>query len=289
MMQMTATQRAWIIVIATVLIALLYYFMDFKPKYDEIAEQKATIVQQQQTYNDLERVASEKPQYLALIKQIQQRLHGVELTADPRAYIPSYLKQIEGLATRDGLTVLSVVPAPPTPAPAPAASPGATPNPSALENAPVVGAPLKSAARAAGAENANTAQTAGVGQAVGVAGATAIPGFSPAPVGPAGVAGAAPPPNSARAAAISYLSQSFTPVTVSMDLEGTYSDFERFLQDLNKFPKLIGVGDVTMTPSGNNGVGQTPRIHVSLPIVAYRLGPNGPAPASSPAPAAGAR
>jgi len=286
MMQMTATQRNWIIVIAIIVIAALYYFMDFKPKYDEIAEQKATIAQQQQTYSDLERVASEKPQYLALTKQIQQRLHGVELTADPRAYIPSYLKQIETLATRDGLTVLSVVPAPPTPTPAPVGSPAASPNATAIENAPVVGAPLKSAARVAGAENANTAQTAGVGQAVGVAGATAIPGFSPAPVNASGAAGApTPPPNSARAAAISYLSQSFTQVPVNMDLEGTFADFQRFLRDLNKFPKLIGVGDVVMTPTGSTGVGETPRIHVSLPIVAYRLSSNA-APARTPAPVA---
>jgi len=291
MTQLSATQRNWIIAVAIVAIVILYYILDFKPKYDQIGEQKATIAQQQQTYTDLQRVANEKPQYLALQKAIQQRLRGVELTADPRAYVPSYLKQIEDLAKRDGLTVTAVVPAAPPPTAAPAGSPSPAPaNATSVEQAPGVGAPIKAAARVAGAENANTAQTAGVAQQTGVAGATAVPGFSPTPVGPNGPVSApgapTPAPNSARAAALSYLNQSFTQVPMNMELQGTYADFQRFLRDLNKFPKLIGVGDVTVTPIIAN-VGETPQLHVVLPIVAYRLSPNGTVAPPTPAPGSG--
>ncbi len=74
-----------------------------------------------------------------------------------------------------------------------------------------------------------------------------------------------------------YLSQSFETVPINMELSGTYTDLQKFLRDLNKFPKLIGVGSVTLT-STHGAVGETPKLHIVLPIAAYRLSPNGPAP-----------
>jgi Tfp pilus assembly protein PilO len=278
MTQLNTTTRNIIVVALIVAIALVYFYLDFKPKYAQIGEQKATITQQAQTYDDLKRVAEQKPLYLALQKQIQQRLRGVELTADPRAYIPSYLKQIEDLAKRDGLTVTTVVPAnTPAPTPVPSGAPA-----SAVSNI----APINAAANAAGGEAMHATQVNKVGQQVSgptPAGQTPVPSSSgpvtaPGPKLPAG--------NAARAAAMSYLSQSFTQVPVNMEVQGTYAQMQRFLRDLNKFPKLIGVSDVSLSPASGAGVGDTPTLHITLPIVAYRLSPNAqvtPAPAASPA------
>jgi Tfp pilus assembly protein PilO len=98
-------------------------------------------------------------------------------------------------------------------------------------------------------------------------------------------------PSSARENAIAYLNQSFTQVPINMELSGTYAQLETFLTDLNKFPKLIGVGNVTLSPATHAGVGETPTLTITLPIVAYRLSPTQgtlppPAPPGSGAPAA---
>jgi Tfp pilus assembly protein PilO len=87
-----------------------------------------------------------------------------------------------------------------------------------------------------------------------------------------------PTPNPERAAAIAYLTQSFQQVPVSMEFDGRYESLERFLRDLAKFQKLIGVGDLTVAPAGAVGVGVSPRLKITLPIIAYRLSPNAPAP-----------
>lgn len=293
MMQMSALTRNLLVAAVVVVIGLVAYFSVIQPKLNQVAQSEAQLDSLKQEFADLKRVADQKPLYLALTRQIQQRLTGVELTADPRAYVPTYLKQIEDLAKRDGLTVTSVVPAP-QPSPSPSASPGATPNPQSVQNAPLIGAPIKAAARVAGAENANT-QTAN--QVAEATGATPLPGAGVAPPTAAAPAakgsptqgGAAPP--SARESAIAYVNQSFTQVPINMELEGTFAQFERFLRDLNKFPKLLGVGNVTMTPVEAR-VGVTPTLRITLPIVAYRLSPGaappgGPQAQPSPAPSGG--
>jgi len=138
-----------------VLLLVMAYFLVFQPKQNQIKASEIQVEYQQQQLAQLQQVASQKPLYLALTKQIQSRLKGVELTADPRGYVPTYLKQIEALAKRDGLAVLSVAPQP-TPAPSPSASPGATPNPSSVQNAPIIGAPIRAAARVAGGFSTST-------------------------------------------------------------------------------------------------------------------------------------
>ncbi|HYK53776.1 MAG TPA: type 4a pilus biogenesis protein PilO [Candidatus Eremiobacteraceae bacterium] len=264
--------RALLMVAVIVAIGLIAFFWIVQPTQNQYAQSQARLAQDQQTYSDLKRVADQKPQYLALTKLIQQRLAGVELTADPRVYIPSYLKQIEKLATDDGLQVTSVTPqAPPTPAPGSSPTPGpiATVNP----NISAV-APINSARAAAGAANSQTNTTNGVAAATG---ATPIPGpNAPAGTQPANSASGklgTSAPSSARANAIAYLNQSFTQVPINMEFAGTYSELEKFLTDLNKFPKLIGVGNVTLAPSLHVGVGETPTLTITLPIVAYRLSP----------------
>jgi Tfp pilus assembly protein PilO len=277
--------RAILIGAVAVLIALFSYFSIVQPKLTQYNDSKARLAQDQQQYADLERVAEEKPQYIALIQQIQLRLKGTELTADPRAYIPSYLKQVEKLATDDGLQVTAVTPqATPSPSPGPSASPAAA-NPQALTNIAPIGAASRAAAGASGqAFQANQVATA--------TGATPIPGQPP----PAGTAASTGPngvplrsgnaPTSARQNAIAYLNQSFTDVPINMELSGTYDQFEKFLRDLNKFPKLVGVGNASMTPGGQTVAGVTPPLNIVLPITAYRLSAGSAQTQSGPLPGA---
>ncbi len=279
--------RALLLIALAVVIALLAYFWIIQPQMQQYDASKQRLAQDIQTYNDLKRVADQKPVYVALTKQIQSRLSGVELTADPRVYIPSYLKQIEDLAKRDGLEVTAVTPqAVPSPSPTASAAPGTSPNPGQLSNLPGI-APAQRAFRS------STAQTNATNNVAQETGATPIPGAPSAtggrtPGGPVAKTRA----SSARANAIAYLNQSFTQVPINMELAGTYSQLEQFLRDLNKFPKLIGVGNLTMSPGAHSGVGETPTLTIVLPIVAYRLSPSTsgnaqPAPAATPA-AAGA-
>jgi Tfp pilus assembly protein PilO len=287
---MNPTNRNLIVAGVIVFIALLAWFLVIQPKRQQEAATRDQIASLQTQYDNLKRVADQKPLYLALTKQVRQRLTGVELTADPRAYIPSYLKQIEDLAKRDGLQVALVAPqATPSPTPGPSVAPGATPNAQAVANAPLIGGPIRSAARVAGSEG-QANQTTSQAQSQTFAGAP-----TPIPGGPAGAASFAPArpgesprpqgPATARQKAIAYLNQSFTQVPMNMEFDGTYNDLQRFLRDLNKFPKLLGVGDLTLSPGSNAGVGAIPRLRITLPITAYRLSPNAPvqpAPVQSP-------
>jgi Tfp pilus assembly protein PilO len=68
-----------------------------------------------------------------------------------------------------------------------------------------------------------------------------------------------------------YVNESFQQVPVNMELIGTYTQLQQFLRDLNRFPKLIGVSSVTLSPSSATLVGDTPELHITLPITAYRL------------------
>lgn len=279
--------RILIVAAVLLLVGVACYFTVIQPKLTQVAASRAQLDSLQSQYADLKRVADQKPQYLALIRQIQGRLSGVELTADPKAYIPTYLKQIEALATRDGLVVTSIIPQPlPTPSGGPSPQPGAT-GASAIQNIPVIGAPLKSAGTALNRTNTVTEQTNSVAAATG---ATPIPGYTPAPVPSGGVAPNAPAkatgPTSPRANAIAYLNQSFERVPINMELNGTYSDLQKFLRDLNKFPKLIGVTNVTMTPL-HAPVGVTPKLHIVMPLMAYRLSASGPPVQATAPPAAG--
>jgi Tfp pilus assembly protein PilO len=282
--QQNNTNR-WLIVLAVLAVVFIgAYFMIIQPKLQQVQASQAQLSGLQSQYAALKQVADQKPIYLNLIRQVQSRLTGVELTADPRAYIPSYLKQIEDLATHDGLVVTAVVPQPlPTPSGSP--TPGPVPTgASALQNAPIIGHPLAQAGHALGASNAQAqsenAQMPQQPQAAPMSGATPIPGASGGPV-PAVKANATMSP---RVNAIVYLNQSFQQVPINMELSGTYVDLQKFLRDLNKFPKLIGVGNVTLT-SEHSAVGETPKLHIVLPIVAYRLTAGNPQP--QPTPAAG--
>jgi Tfp pilus assembly protein PilO len=267
--------RILIVVGVLALVAIGAYFMVVQPKLQQVAQSQAQLDNLQAQYADLKRVADQKPLYLALIHQVQARLTGVELSADPRAYVPSYLKQIEDLAKRDGLIVTAVVPqATATPAA------GATNAPAAIATVnPAIQGAVGGVAKAAAARNAANAaaqnENSQMSQsAAPVAGASPVPGASVAPGTPVRTAATTSP----RVNAQVYLSQSFEEVPINMELSGTYTDLQKFLRDLNKFPKLLGIGSVTLT-SQHAGVGETPKLHVVLPIVAYRLSPNGPPPA----------
>ncbi len=279
------TSRILMVAGVLALVMIAAYFTVIQQKLNQVAASQAQLDALQGQYASLKRVADQKPMYLSLIRQVQTRLNGVELTADSRTYVPSYLKQIEALAKRDGLTVTAIVPQPlvsPTPAPSGAGGPNAK----TVQDIPVIGAPLKSAGHALNASNTVTAQTNTVAAATG-----ATPVAAGADL-PATADGTAPDAQlnknvragSARSSAIAYLNQSFSQVPINMEMSGTYVQLQRFLRDLNKFPKLIGVGSLTL--SATRGlIGETPKLHVILPIVAYRLSPSAPKPA--PVPAAG--
>jgi Tfp pilus assembly protein PilO len=297
--QLTPFNRNIILAAVIVVIAFIAYFSTYQPKNNELTADRSHLAQLTQNYDDLKRVADQKPEYLALEHQIQSRLSGVELTADTRAYIPSYLKQIEALATHDGLIVTAVVPQPlPTPTGGPAPAAAAPGGPQAIANAvPAIGA----ASRVAGASNAESQQISATAAQTGEAGPQGqTQNGTPAPTGgTAGTgvasttlaAGAKPGPSatpSARQNAIVYVNQSFQVVPVNMELSGTFADLQTFLRDLNKFPKLIEVGDVTLTPSVQAIVGETPSLHIVLPIKAYRLTAGEPVvPQTNAAPAPG--
>jgi Tfp pilus assembly protein PilO len=251
-------------------IALVGFFFFVQPKKNQETQTRAQIADLQTQYDALKAVADQKPLYLAFTDQVRRRLKGVEVTADPRLYVPSYLKQIEDLASRDGLTVTAVTPqATPAPSPGPSGSP--SPEPVQRPNLP---GPVGAAANTLAAGVGGTSQLP-QNPVAGAAGPPK-PGATPIP----GTAGNVNP-NAAltpeRAAAIAYLNQSFTQVPFSMEFDGRYDAIERFLRDLAKFQKLIGVGDITLAPAGTTEVGVSPHLKVTLPIVAYRLSPNAPA------------
>ena len=103
--QLSVLNRILIIAGLFLIIAMLGYFFVFQPKTRQEAATRAEIADLQAQYDQLKRVADQKPLYIAFTNQIRARLKGVEITADPRTYIPSYLKQIESLAGQDGLVV----------------------------------------------------------------------------------------------------------------------------------------------------------------------------------------
>ncbi len=122
--QLSTFNRVLIVSGLFLVIALIGFFFIVQPKKNQETQTRAQIADLQTQYDGLKRVADQKPLYLAFTDQIRQRLKGVEVTADPRLYVPSYLKQIEDLATRDGLTVTGVTPqATPIPSPGPSGSP----------------------------------------------------------------------------------------------------------------------------------------------------------------------
>jgi Tfp pilus assembly protein PilO len=285
--QLTPLNRNLIIAAVVLVIAFVGYFSMYQPKHNELVADQTKLAQLQQNYADLKRVADQKPQYLALEQQIRSRLAGVELTADNRAYIPSYLKQIEDLAKRDGLTVTAVVPQPlPTPSGAPAAAPVAPgAGPASLTKIGPIGA----AVNAAGGASMQAAKTSETAAAVGQAGpqgqpqnGTPAPGTIPGTMAKP-VTSATP---SARQNAIVYVNESFQQVPVNMELIGTFTQLQQFLRDLNRFPKLIGVSSVTLSPSSTALAGDTPLLHITLPITAYRLTAGQPV-VPQPVPAAG--
>jgi Tfp pilus assembly protein PilO len=266
--QLNTLNRILIVGGLFLVIAVLGFFFLVQPKKQQETQTRAQIADLQTQYDALKRVADQKPLYLAFTDQIRQRLKGVEVTADPRLYVPSYLKQIESLAAQDGLTVTSVTPqATPAPSPSPSGSPSA--GTVQAPNVPLVGGVASNLARGVAGGTSGLAP-AGTSAAAGPprAGATPIPG------GPVTAAGAEA--NPARAAAIAYLNQSFTQVPIAMEFDGHYDAVERFLRDLAKFQKLIGVGDVTMSSISSNDVGVSPHLKITMPIVAYRLSPNAP-------------
>jgi len=268
--------RVLLLVAAALLIGLLGFVWAIQPKMQQYAASQQQLAQDQQTYADLKRVADQKPEYLALQNQVQSRLRNVENTADPRVYIPSYLKQIEDQARKDGLEITSVTPvATPVPNPNATPAPGSSGVPAAVHNNPVI----QSAANAAGAQ----VQNAESNQIAAANGASPAPAAGNATAAPGRGAPAQSAASSARAKAIAYLNTSFTQVPINMELSGTYNQLEQFLRDLNKFPKLLGVGNLTLSPGGNTGVGETPTLNIVLPIIAYRLSPSAAPPTPAPA------
>jgi len=166
-----------------------------------------------------------------------------------------------------------VVPQPlPTPVGGTTTTPVAPgPGTSSLSKIPVI----NSAVNAAGGASMQAAKTSNTAAATGEAGpqgqpqnGTPAPAVNGAAVNPVPATNATP---SARENAIVFVNQSFQQVPVNMELVGTYTQLQQFLRDLNKFPKLIGVSSVTLSPVFNAPAGDTPSLHITLPITAYRL------------------
>ena len=127
--QLSTLNRILIVSGVLVIASIGLFFIVFQPKQNASSASRAQTRRSRSRNTTRPQAQSRiKSHYTSrLIKQIRSRLDGVEVTADPRAYIPSYLKQIEDLATRDGLTVTAVVPQPlPTPSGSPPPGPAPT-------------------------------------------------------------------------------------------------------------------------------------------------------------------
>ena len=180
----------------------------YHAKTSELSKLKVQLEAKESQFTEVRAKLNELPQYEAQYGKLQARLSVLEPSLPDSAYIPTFLRQIEGLATGTQNNILMIRPKP------------------AIQ-------------RAAAPTTTINDET---GEIVKIEGEAAAP--KPAP-----------------------LPYDFVPI--ELRLEGTYWTAIDFLAELQKFPKMIAVNDVSFSPDLSKlGAGQSPRLTATMDLTA---------------------
>ena len=180
----------------------------YHAKTSELSKLKGELEANETQLTEVRGKLTELPQYEARYAKLQTRLSVLEPSLPDSAYIPTFLRQIEGLATGTENRILTIRP---KPAIQRTAAPTTTINDETGEIVQIEGKPA-----------------------------------APEPV------------------ALPY---DFVPI--ELRLEGTYWTAIDFLVELQKFPKMIAVNDVSFVPDQSRlGAGQSPRLTATMDLTA---------------------
>jgi Tfp pilus assembly protein PilO len=180
----------------------------YHAKTSELSKLKDQLEANESQLTEVREKLTELPQYEAQYGKLQARLSVLEPSLPDSAYIPTFLRQIEGLATGTQNNILMIRPKP-------------------------------AVQRAAAPTTTIDDET---GEIVKVEGDAAAP----------------------EPAALPY---DFVPI--ELRLEGTYWTAIDFLVELQKFPKMIAVNDVSFSPDQSRlGAGQSPRLTATMDLTA---------------------
>lgn len=182
----------------------------YHAKTSELSKLKGQLEAKESQLTEVRGKLTELPQFEAEYAKVQARLSVLEPALPDSAYIPTFLRQIEGLATGTQNNILMIRPKPAVQRGGGAAS-GTTIND---ETGAIVQAESKSEA--------------------------------PAPA---------------------QLPYDFVPI--ELRVEGTYWTAIDFLSELQQFPKMIAVNDISFSPDqSRQGAGQSPRLTATMDLTA---------------------
>ncbi len=181
----------------------------YHAKTSELSKLKGQLEAKESQLTEVRGKLTELPQFEAEYAKVQARLSVLEPALPDSAYIPTFLRQIEGLATGTQNNILMIRPKP--------------------------------AVQRGGGATTTTIndETGAIVKAEGGGGAPA-----PAP-----------------------LPYDFVPI--ELRLEGTYWTAIDFLSELQQFPKMIAVNDISFSPDqSRQGAGQSPRLTATMDLTA---------------------
>jgi len=181
----------------------------YHAKTSELSKLKGQLEAKESQLTEVRGKLTELPQFEARYAKVQARLSVLEPALPDSAYIPTFLRQIEGLATGTRNNILMIRP--------------------------------KAAVQRTTAAPATT-----INDETGAIVQAEEKGGTPAP------------------AALPY---DFVPI--ELRLEGTYWTAIDFLSELQKFPKMIAVNDISFSPDQSRlGAGQSPRLTATMDLTA---------------------
>jgi Tfp pilus assembly protein PilO len=181
----------------------------YHAKTSELSKLKGQLEAKESQLTEVRGKLTELPQYEAEYAKVQARLSVLEPALPDSAYIPTFLRQIEGLATGTRNNILMIRPKP-------------------------------------AVQRGGSAPTTTINDETGAIVKAEGGGGTPAP------------------AALPY---DFVPI--ELRLEGTYWTAIDFLSELQKFPKMIAVNDISFSPDQSRlGAGQSPRLTATMDLTA---------------------
>jgi len=180
----------------------------YHAKTSELSKLKGELEANETQLTEVRGKLTELPQYEARYAKLQTRLSVLEPSLPDSAYIPTFLRQIEGLATGTENRILTIRPKP------------------AIQ-------------RAAAPTTTINDET---GEIMKIDGEAAAPQAAPLP---------------------------YDFVPIELRLEGTYWTAIDFLAELQEFPKMIAVNDISFNPDQSRaGAGQSPRLTATMDLTA---------------------